>query len=300
VLAGLSLSASGTRAALVGHAPSHPREAFALGHGEAAPRRLTDSNPWLAGVALGRQEVVEWRARDGLALQGILVRPLDARAGTPPPLLLFVHGGPESHDSHGWVTASSRPGQLAAAHGYAVLYPNYRGSTGRGVEFSKLGQGDAAGPEFDDLVDAVEHLADAGLADRERVGIAGGSYGGYATAWCATRHTEHFRAGVMFVGVSDVMTKPLTTEIPIEDMQVHTRAEPWTDWQRNLERSPLYWAEQSRTALLIAGGADDARVNPAQSLQLYRALRMIGKTPVRYVRYPGEGHGNRSAAARDD
>jgi dipeptidyl aminopeptidase/acylaminoacyl peptidase len=198
------------------------------------------------------------------------------------------------------VTRYSRPGQVAAARGYAVLYPNYRGSTAYGVEFSKLGQTDAAGREFDDLVDAVEHLVAIGVADRDRVGITGGSYGGYATAWCATRYTEHFRAGVMFVGISNKLSKALTTDIPVEDRMVHTRFDPWTRWQFSLERSPIFHAEQSRTALLIAGGTADTRVNPAQSVQLYRALQLIGKTPVRYVRYPGEGHGNRNAAARDD
>ncbi len=300
VLGGLSLSSSGTRSALVGHTASHPPEAFTMGHGDAAPRRLTVSNPWLHGVALARQEVLRWRARDGVELEGVLLHPLTPSAGTPPPLLLMVHGGPESHDANGWLTRFSRPGQLAAARGYAVLYANYRGSTGRGVEFSKLGQGDAAGREFDDLVDAVRHLVAAGLADRDRVGITGGSYGGYATAWCSTRYTEHFRAGVMSVGVSNNISKGLTTEIPIEDVMVHMRSDPWTRWQHSLERSPVYWAEQSRTALLIAAGQDDTRVHPAESLQLYRVLKLIGKTPVRYVRYPGEGHGNRKAAARDD
>ena len=300
ILTSLSLSTDGKRAAFAGQSPSHPAEVFVMSHGWGAPERRTDSNPWLAGVALARQEVVRWKARDGLELEGVLVHPLNDAAGSPAPLLLMVHGGPEAHERNGWLTNYSRPAQLAAARGYAVLYPNYRGSTGRGVAFSKLGQGDAAGAEFDDLIDAVDHLVTVGIADRDRVGINGGSYGGYATAWCATRHTEHFRAGVMFVGISNKMSKGLTTEIPIEDKMVHTTFDPWTQWQFSLERSPLYYAEKSRTALLIAHGQSDKRVHPAQSLQLYRALKLIGKSPVRYVRYPGEGHGNRNAAARDD
>ncbi len=299
ILTGLSLAADGRRAALVGQTPSHPTEVFAMTHGDSQARRLTDGNPWLADVTLAPQEVVRWRARDGLELEGLLLHPTDS-ADSPVPLLLMVHGGPESLDRNGWVTRYSRPGQIAAARGYAVLYPNYRGSTGRGVAFSKLGQQDAAGPEFDDLIDAVDHLVQQGLADRDRVGITGGSYGGYATAWCSTRHTDRFRAGVMFVGISNKVSKGLTTEIPVEDKMVHTRFDPWTKWQFSLERSPVYYAEGSRTPLLIAAGQDDSRVHPSQSLQLYRALKLIDKTPVRYVRYPGEGHGNRKAAARDD
>ena len=89
-------------------------------------------------MRLASQEVTRWKARDGLELEGVLVRPLDGTAKAP--LLLMVHGGPESQDRNGWITSYSRPAQLAAAEGYAVLFPNYRGSTGRGVEFAKTSQ----------------------------------------------------------------------------------------------------------------------------------------------------------------
>jgi dipeptidyl aminopeptidase/acylaminoacyl peptidase len=141
---------------------------------------------------------------------------------------------------------------------------------------------------------------DRGLVDADRVGVTGGSYGGYATAWLATRHTEMFRAGVMFVGISNKVSKGLTTEIPLEDILVHTRFQPYENWQFSLERSPIFWVEKGRTPLLIAGGTADKRVHPSQSLQLYRALKLVGEVPVRYVRYPGEGHGNSRAASRDD
>jgi dipeptidyl aminopeptidase/acylaminoacyl peptidase len=299
IMTGLHLAADGGLAAIVGETPEHPAEVFAIAHGDAAPRRLTDSNPWLASVDLAPQEVFRHQARDGLELGGVLVRPLGPKAG-PAPLLLMVHGGPEAHRRNGWSTSYSAPAPLAAARGYAVFFPNYRGSTGRGVAFSKLGQGDAAGAEFDDLVDAVDALVEAGIADVDRVGITGGSYGGYATAWGATRYSERFKAGVMFVGISNKISKGMTTEIPVEDIMVHTLFPPYTRWQYSLERSPIYYVEQARTPLLIAGGTADSRVHPSQSLQLYRALKLIGKTPVRYVRYPGEGHGNARAAARDD
>ena len=94
-----------------------------------------------------------------------------------------------------WLTSYSRPGQTAAARGYAAFYPNYQASTGRGVEFSKLDHGDPAGKEFDDLVDGVDHLIATGLVDRDKVAITGGSYGGYATAWCSTKRTRNSRSG---------------------------------------------------------------------------------------------------------
>ena len=299
IMTGLALAGDGQRAVLVGDSPSHPSEVFSMNHGDAGLTRLTDSNPWLADVDLAEQEVFRHQAKDGLDLRGVLIRPLGDTDG-PAPLLLMVHGGPEGHLRNGWLTRYSAPAQLAAARGYAVFFPNYRGSTGRGVAFSKLGQADAAGAEFDDLLDAVDALAAAGIADPDRVGVTGGSYGGYATAWCATRFSERFRAGVMFVGISNDVSKGLTTEIPVEDLMVHTLADPWTKMQFRLERSPISYAEQARTPLLIAGGTADSRVHPSQSLQLYRALKLLGKVPVRYVRYPGEKHGNSRAASRDD
>jgi dipeptidyl aminopeptidase/acylaminoacyl peptidase len=285
--------------ALAAESPRHPAEVFTLAAGATAPKRLTNSNPWLEGKRLAAHEVVMHKARDGQDLQGILIRPLDAPKARVP-LILYVHGGPESHVSNGWLTGYALPGQVAAARGFAVFYPNYRGSTGRGVAFSKLSQGDPAGKEFDDLVDAVDHLVAAGVADKAKVGITGGSYGGYATAWGSTYYSERFAAGVMFVGISDKISKVGTTDIANEEYLVHARKRPWDAWQFFVERSPIYHAGKSRTPLLILHGKDDPRVHPTQSLELYRYLKLHGRTPVRLVWYPGEQHGNRRAASRLD
>ncbi len=300
VLTSLSVSSNGQHVAFIASSPSHPAELFTWSETDQSPKRRTVSNPGLENIRLARQEVIRHKARDGLELEGILIRPLDEVAGQRYPLILSVHGGPESHVSDGWLTAYNLPGQVAAARGFAVFYPNYRGSTGRGVAFSKLGQGDAAGKEFDDLVDAVDHLITTGLVDRAKVGITGGSYGGYATAWCSTRHTERFAAGVMFVGISDKISKVGTTDIPNEEYYVHALKRPWEDWQFLLERSPIYHAGKSRTPLLILHGKDDPRVNVGQSRELYRQLKLHNQSPVRLVLYPGEVHGNRKAAARLD
>ena len=286
--------------AMVAETPSHPGEVYVLAGGAAEPKRMTHSNPWLTSMRLAKQEVVTYRARDGLELEGILVHPLDEQPGTRYPLILTVHGGPEARDANGWRTSYSNPGQVAAAQGFAVFYPNYRGSTGRGVAFSKLSQGDPAGKEFDDLVDGVDHLVKTGLVDRAKVGITGGSYGGYATAWGATFFSEHFAAAVMFVGISDKLSKVGTTDIANEEFQVHARKRPWDNWQAFLERSPIYYADRSRTPTLILHGKDDPRVHPSQSMELYRHLKLRSKAPVRLVWYPGEGHGNRRAASRLD
>jgi dipeptidyl aminopeptidase/acylaminoacyl peptidase len=295
----VSVSAGGGAAAVIADAPTHPAEVFRWER-DGNLTRSTDSNPWLGGLRIAPQEIVRYQARDGTAIEGLLIRPLDAVRGKRYPLILFVHGGPESHFSNGWLTRYVSPGQAAAARGFACFYPNYRGSTGRGVAFSKLDQGDYAGAEFNDLVDGVNHLVRTGLVDEDRVGITGGSYGGYAAAWGATALSEHFAASVMFAGISENIAKFGTTDIPNEMYLVHARTWPWENWQFFLDTSPVYHAQEHHTPLLIVHGKEDTRVHPSQSLILYRYLETLDQAPVRLVMYPGEKHGNRKTAARLD
>lgn len=280
--------------------PSHPPELHVLTKDLPSPKRLTSSNPWLEEISLAKQEAIPFKARDGLQLEGILIRPLHDDPKKRFPLILVAHGGPESHYSDGWLTSYASPGQAAAARGFAVFYPNYRGSTGRGVEFSKLSQGDPAGKEFDDLIDAVDHLIQLGLVDKGRVGITGGSYGGYASAWGATHFSDRFAASVMFVGISDWISGFGTTDIPNEMFHVHFNKWVWEHSDFFFQRSPLAHVRNHRTPLLILHGKDDPRVHPSQSLALYRYLKTLGQAPVRLVLYPGEGHGNKKAAAQFD
>lgn len=284
--------------ALVGSSAVHPNELF-LFDGKTATK-LTDSNPWLADKKLGKQEVVTYKAKDGLEIEGIVILPLDYKKGTKYPLITVVHGGPESHYDNGWLTGYSMPGHMGAASGFMVFYPNYRGSTGLGEEFAKSSQGDPAGKEFDDVIDGIDYLIDAGMVDKTKVGVTGGSYGGYATAWFSTRHTERFAAGVMFVGISDNISKWGTSDIPEEMFLVHSRKRIWDDYEFFLKRSPIYYADQAKTPLLIMAGAGDTRVDPGQSKELYRHIKTRTETPVRLVLYPGEGHGNRNSTARFD
>jgi dipeptidyl aminopeptidase/acylaminoacyl peptidase len=301
VLGALSVDSRGRNGALVAESPRFPREVFAMRidrRGE--PDRLSDVNPWLAEVRLAEQEIVHWTAGDGLLIEGLLIHPLEPASGQRVPTIVIAHGGPESHFKNGWLTRYSYPGQVGAARGYAVFYPNYRGSTGRGVAYSKADQGDGAGAEFDDVLAGVDYLIERGIADPDKVGITGGSYGGYFTAWGATRHSPRFAAGVMFVGISDQLSKTGTSDIPREMELVHWLSNPYDNPDLFLERSPIMYVNDARTPLLILHGKDDPRVNPGQSRELYRGIKTQTDTPVRLILYPGEGHGNRRAAARYD
>ncbi len=281
--------------------PTHPSEVYIFDGTEWS--RQSDSNPWMENVSLTAQETYTFEARDGLEIEGVLLYPAGFVEGTRYPLVIVAHGGPESHYNNQWVTGYNTWGQLLSSGGYFVWYPNYRASTGRGVEFAKADHGDPMGGEFEDHLDAIDHFVERGWVDRDRVGVGGGSYGGYTAAWAATRHTEHFAAAVSFVPITHVPTKWLTSDIPWEFYYVHYE-EVWpTDedqWDFLSSRSPLTYAANARTPLLLAGGTADPRVHPSQPFMLYRAVEASTDTPVRYIQYPGEGHGNRVSTHRYD
>ena len=263
-------------------------------------KKLTNLNPVLAERKLGKQSVFKYTARDGQSLEGILIYPTDYDKGKTYPLVVTVHGGPEANYYNGWISRYADPGQVLAGRGYFVFYPNYRASTGYGVDFAMAGFGDPAGVEFDDIADGIDALIATGLADKNRVGLGGGSYGGYAAAWFSSYYTEKVKAVVMSVGISNLISKRGTTDIPYEELYVHSGRTLEEMWQENLKRSPIYYAHQSKTAVLIVGGADDTRVHPSQSMEYYRRLKMNNHPAVRLVQYPGEGHGNRKQTSQRD
>ncbi len=301
-ISGFSRAKNGT-IAFVANTPTHPSELFTIAAAKnSQPVKRTTSNEWLSELKLGKQEVIKYKARDGkFEIEGIVIYPLNYVVGTKVPLITVVHGGPESHYHNGWLTAYSMPGQMAAATGYAVFYPNYRGSTGRGIDFIYSSQADLAGKEFDDIIDGIDYLIAQGVVDKNRVGVTGGSYGGYATAWMSTYYSDRFAASVMFVGISNNISLWGTSDIPEEMFLVHARKRVWDDWQLALDRSPIKYVDRAQTPILIMGGADDPRVHPGQSLELYRHIKVRKPdVPVRLIYYPGEGHGNIRSGSRYD
>ncbi len=291
-------SLEGGMVAFAASTPAHPRELYTWQNGTLT--RRTTSNVWLANIRLAKQERFVYKAKDGLEITGVLIYPLDYTQGKSYPLIVDIHGGPEAAYQNDWVTGYGNWGQVAAAKGYAVFMPNYRGSTGRGVAYSKMALGDLAGKEFTDVLDGIDKLVEMKLVDPKRVGIGGGSYGGYFSAWGATKHSKRFAASVVFVGVSNQISKRNTTDIPWEDYHVHWGIWTHEDFEKVYDRSPVKWANGSSTPTLILHGTEDPRVHPSQSLELYRSLKMFGKAPVRLVWYPGEGHGNRRNTSRLD
>jgi dipeptidyl aminopeptidase/acylaminoacyl peptidase len=285
--------------AFIGNGADVPADVYSWSPGQA-PRRLTELNPWLADRKLGRQKVISYQARDGWEVEGLLYYPVGYKSNKTYPLIVRVHGGPESHYSYGWNTGYFMPPQIFAGAGYAVFLPNYRGSTGYGLAHTEAHFGNPAGIEFEDIADGIRHLVDIGVADADRVGLGGGSYGGYAAGWFSSYYTELVRAVAMSVGISNVVSKVGETDIAYEMLYVHFGKKMEDRWQQSLERSPIYHAHKSRTAVLIIGGEDDARVDPSQSREYYRRLKMNDHPAVRLVQYPGEKHGNKKLPGRTD
>lgn len=295
-----NFSKTGDLLAFTAHTPSHPNELYTVNLKNNKLTRITTTNEWLKNVRLSRQEEFRYKAKDGLEITSILIYPLNYEKGKRYPLITYIHGGPEAANQNGWLTGYGSWGQIAAAKDYFVFYPNYRASTGRGVEFARMGLGDLAGKEFEDVLDGIDALIAQGMVDKSKVGIGGGSYGGYFSGWAATRHSDRFAAAVSFVGVSNQISKRNTTDIPYEDYYVHWGIWTHEDYEKVYDRSPVKWAQNSTTPTLILHGKEDPRVHPSQSLELYRSLKVHGKAPVRLVWYPGEGHGNRRNPARLD
>jgi len=255
------------------------------------------SRPELDGAPLQAMYPLELKARDGLTLPAYLTLPPgsdpdgDGKPSAAVPMVLFVHGGPWARDAYGYNPIH----QWLANRGYAVLSVNFRGSTGFGKSFIDAGNLEWGRKMHDDLIDAVDWAIAQGIARRDEVAIMGGSYGGYATLAGLTFTPTTFACGVDIVGPSNLET--LLKTIPpywtagIE--QFHQRmGNPNTEAGRALlrERSPLYSAGNIVRPLLIGQGANDPRVNQAESDQIVAAMTAKG-IPVTYVLFPDEGHG---------
>jgi dipeptidyl aminopeptidase/acylaminoacyl peptidase len=286
----ISFARDGNSYVMPVHTAQHPNELYAGTVRGRQLRRVTTHNAWLANVRLGRQETVSYVARDGQRVDGVLVHPVTAQPGVRAPLAVLPHGGPEGIDLDGWNTRALYPVQVLAGAGYAVFMPNYRGSGGRGVAWSQADHRDLGGREFDDVLDGIDFLHENGVADRDRVGISGTSYGGYFSAWAGTKHSDRFRLAMPFAGISNWMSFMGTTDIPLEMSIVHWDLWPWEHPLLMWERSPIAHMATANTPMIIGHGLVDERVHPEQMIQLHQSLRLKG-VPSELILYPREPHG---------
>ncbi len=251
----------------------------------------------LEGLKLSKMHPIVIKSRDGLNLISYLTLPSwldpdnDGRPDKPLPMVLYVHGGPWARDSWGYNSIH----QWLANRGYAVLSVNFRGSTGFGKDFINASNLEWAGKMHDDLIDAVNWAIENRIADKNKVAIMGGSYGGYATLVGMTFTPEIFACGVDIVGPSNLRTLLETIPPywkPMMEMWATRVGDPRTEEGRRFleSRSPLTYVDRIRKPLLIGQGANDPRVKQSESDQIVKAMQEKN-IPVIYVLYSDEGHG---------
>jgi dipeptidyl aminopeptidase/acylaminoacyl peptidase len=249
----------------------------------SAPAQITQSNPQLADIRLADSEVIHWKGADDWDIEGILVKPLDYSAGRRYPLIVEAHGGPHGRQSIGF----NPTWQLFAARGFMVLAPNFRGSGDYSQAFVDADRNDWGGKDYVDIMKGVDHVVTAGLADSDRLGIEGWSYGGFMTSWIIG-HTTRFKAAIVGAGVTNLQSFYGTTDI--QRFIEWEYGIPWQTADSIREHSPITYAQNAKTPTLILHGSADVRVPVEQGQQLYMVLKKSGVT-VEFVRYPREGHG---------
>lgn len=246
--------------------------------------RLVDvNNDVLGGVKLGDAEELWFTSKDGLKVQGWLIKPASFEPGKKYPLVLWIHGGPWSMYSTAWNWAF----QNFAASGYAVLYTNPRGSTGYGQEFVNGIQYSYPGKDYDDLMAGVDAALAKGFIDERNLFVCGGSGGGVLTAWIVG-HTDRFAAAVSMRPVINWHSFVGTTDGSSWYNQF--KKYPWEDPQEFAVRSPLTYVANVKTPTMVMTGEADLRTPMAQSEEYYRALKMLKKETL-LVRMPEEYHG---------
>jgi dipeptidyl aminopeptidase/acylaminoacyl peptidase len=286
-----SAARSGGAVAFLAETATQPPDVHVTTGASFSPRRLTTVNPAAATFAYGDQRVISWRSRaDSERIEGILSLPVDYQAGTRVPLLVVIHGGPAGVSSNRHASVrGAYPIPVFTSMGYAVLQPNYRGSTGYGQRFRGLNVGDIMGKDWIDVNSGVDAVIRMGMVDTTKMGIMGWSFGGFHTFWGITQ-TRRFSAASAGAGANDLTSFYSQTDIS-ESLGMLLAAAPWENPDRYLERSAYRFAKNVTTPLLIQVGDADRRVPPAQSIQFYEAVKGIGKTPVKLVLYPGQPHG---------
>lgn len=249
--------------------------------------KLTDHNPQVRSLSLGKGEVVSWKSKDGMEIEGLLLYPVGYEAGRRYPLVTLVHGGPAGVWSEAFPGSWGNFGHVWAGKGWAVFYPNVRGSSGYGEKFLLSNVRDWGVGDFHDIQTGIDALIARGIADPERLAQSGWSYGGYMTAWTITQ-TNRFKAAMVGAGLTDMFSMYSTNDLQ-RTLEGYFGAEPWNDAEAYSRASAMTHIKRAKTPTLIMHGAEDRRVPVGQSQELYMGL-VKNKVPVEMVLYPRQGH----------
>lgn len=265
--------------------PGQPTELYKTSAGFASFASLTDHNAWLKDYALADTEIVKWKSKDGAEIEGLLTKPVGYEAGKKVPFLLNPHGGPTGASINNF----SGTVQVLAANGFAVLQPNFRGSTGKGLAFAQANKNTWGKGDYEDCMTGVDTMIASGIADPDRLGAFGWSYGGYMTFWILTQ-TDRFKAVSPGAGLTNIYSMYSQTDIHRYLHWFYTDKAPWEAQDLYWDRSPMKYVGNVKTPTMIMHGQVDTRVPIAQAQEFYQAL-VERKVPVEFVVYPRENHG---------
>jgi dipeptidyl aminopeptidase/acylaminoacyl peptidase len=284
-----SQSRDGSVIAVTQDTPESPADVYVTGPDFRNFTKLTNTNPQAAQFALGVTEVVTWKSTDGMAVEGVLLKPVGYEAGRRYPMLVVAHGGPAGAFINNYRVGGLEGGQMWAGRGWLVFYPNPRGSTNYGEKFLRANINDWGGGDYRDIMTGIDAIVARGIADTDKLALIGWSYGGYMTAWSITQ-TSRFKAAMVGAGLTNLWSMYGTNDIP--NVLIG-----YFGGQAGPERLPLYMERSAMTRIdkvvtptLILHGGSDERVPVGQAQELFRGLKDRGK-PTELVFYPREGHG---------
>ena len=277
------LNEAGGHVALLWSTDATPNEVYALDGGKL--RKLTGHNDaWLAGINVAPTENIEAKTKDGNDAHGLLTMPVGYVAGPKVPMILFIHGGPTAQDQHEFDVER----QMFAAHGYAVLHVNYRGSTGRGQAYSTAINADWGDKEVIDLLAVTDAAVATGKIDADKMGVGGWSYGGILTDYTIAS-TDRFKAASSGAGMGNLLGFYGIDQYILQYQD--ELGAPWKSLDLYVKLSyPFLHADRIKTPTLFMGGDKDFNVPVEGGEQMYQALRAVG-TPAELIVYPGQFHG---------
>ncbi len=265
--------------------PNAPAEIYTSNVKSIQPVALTSHNRWLSDYSVAETEIVKWKSKDGMEIEGLLTKPADYLEGSKVPLLLNPHGGPTGAS----LNTFNGTVQVLAANGFAVLQPNFRGSTGKGLAFAQANKNTWGKGDYEDCMTGVDAMIARGLADPDRLGAFGWSYGGYMTFWILTQ-TDRFKAVSPGAGLTNIYSMYSQNDIQRYLRWFYADKAPWDATELYWDRSPMKYVNNVKTPTMIMHGQVDTRVPIAQAQEFYRALKERN-VPVEFVVYPREGHG---------
>src|SRR4030095_3810558 len=265
--------------------PNAPAEVYKSSLKFTQPVALTSHNRWLSEYALAETETVKWKSKDELEIEGLLTTPVDYSNGSKVPLLLNPHGGPTGASTNTF----NGTVQVLAANGFSVLQPNFRGSTGKGLAFAQANKNTWGKGDYEDCMTGVDAMIARGLADPDRLGAFGWSYGGYMTFWILTQ-TDRFKAVSPGAGLTNIYSMYSQNDIQRYLRWFYSDKAPWDATELYWDRSPMKYINNVKTPTMIMHGQVDTRVPIAQAQEFYRALKERN-VPVEFVVYPRENHG---------